>query len=60
MPAAFVPSPSAVFTARALSYKDRNADSAWLTDGVKAGESVILYPGSGMGEGRSVEPWRGG
>jgi HlyD family secretion protein len=40
--------------ARAVTFSDRNADSAWVTDGLKAGETVILYPGSGMEDGRAV------
>jgi HlyD family secretion protein len=40
--------------ARAVSFSDRNADSAWVKDGVKAGETVILYPGSGMKDGQPV------
>ncbi|MDQ7745791.1 efflux RND transporter periplasmic adaptor subunit [Hydrogenophaga pseudoflava] len=40
--------------ARAVSFSDRNADSAWVKDGLKAGETVILYPGSGMKEGQPV------
>lgn len=40
--------------ARAVSFSDRNADSAWVKDGVKAGETVILYPGSGMQDGQPV------
>jgi HlyD family secretion protein len=41
--------------ARAVTFSDRNADSAWVTDGLKAGETVILYPGSGMEDGRAVK-----
>lgn len=40
--------------ARAVSFSDRNADSAWVKDGLKAGETVILYPGSGMRDGQPV------
>jgi HlyD family secretion protein len=40
--------------ARAVTFSDRNADSAWVKDGLKAGETVILYPGSGMKDGQPV------
>lgn len=40
--------------ARAVTFSDRNADSAWVQDGLKAGETVILYPGSGMADGQPV------
>ncbi|WP_310565408.1 efflux RND transporter periplasmic adaptor subunit [Hydrogenophaga sp.] len=40
--------------ARAVTFSDRNADSAWVQDGLKAGETVILYPGSGMTDGQPV------
>lgn len=40
--------------ARAVTFSDRNADSAWVKDGLKAGETVILYPGSGMKDGQQV------
>lgn len=41
--------------ARAVSFSDRNADRAWVKDGLKAGETVILYPGSGMRDGLPVK-----
>jgi HlyD family secretion protein len=41
--------------ARAVTFSDRNADSAWVKDGLKAGETVILYPGSGMRDGQPVK-----
>lgn len=41
--------------ARAVSFSDRNAQSAWVKDGLKAGETVILYPGSGMKDGQPVK-----
>lgn len=40
--------------ARTVTFSDRNADSAWVKDGLKAGETVILYPGSGMKDGQPV------
>ena len=40
--------------ARAVVFSDRNADSAWVQDGLKVGEVVILYPGSGMQDGQPV------
>lgn len=41
--------------ARAVSFNDRNADSVWVKDGLKAGETVVLYPGSGMKHGQPVK-----
>jgi HlyD family secretion protein len=40
--------------ARAVSFSDRNANSAWVKEGLKAGETVVLYPGSGMKDGQPV------
>ena len=40
--------------ARTVTFKDRHADSAWVQDGLKAGEKVILYPGSAMKDGQPV------
>lgn len=40
--------------ARTVTFKDRHADSAWVQDGLKAGEKVILYPGSAMVDGQPV------
>jgi HlyD family secretion protein len=40
--------------ARTVTFSDRNADSAWVKDGLKAGETVILYPGSVMKDGQPV------
>ena len=41
--------------ARTVTFSDRNADSAWVKDGLKAGETVVLYPGSGM---KDAQPLR--
>ncbi len=41
--------------ARAVTVKDRNADQAWIQDGLKAGETVLLYPGSMVEDGRAVK-----
>ena len=41
--------------ARTVTFKDRHADSAWVQDGLKAGEKVILYPGSTMADGQPVK-----
>ncbi len=41
--------------ARAVSLKDRNADRAWVQEGLAAGETVLLYPGSMVEDGRSVK-----
>jgi HlyD family secretion protein len=40
--------------ARPVTFKDRHADSAWVLEGLKTGEIVILYPGSAMEDGRAV------
>lgn len=40
--------------ARSVTFKDRHADSAWVQDGLKEGEKVILYPGSAMADGQPV------
>lgn len=40
--------------ARTVTFHDRHADSAWVQDGLKTGEKVILYPGSAMVEGQPV------
>ena len=40
--------------ARAVTFSDRHANSAWVKDGLKAGEAVVLYPGSGMKDGQPV------
>jgi HlyD family secretion protein len=41
--------------ARAVTVKDRNADQAWIQDGLRAGETVLLYPGSMIEDGQSVK-----
>ena len=41
--------------ARAVTLKHRNADQAWIDGGLKAGESVVLYPGSMVADGQSVK-----
>jgi HlyD family secretion protein len=41
--------------ARAVKLKDRNADQAWIEVGLKAGESVVLYPGSMVADGQAVK-----
>lgn len=46
--------------ARAVTFSDRNADSAWVKDGLKAGETVVLYPGSGMKDGQPVRERQNG
>lgn len=40
--------------ARSVTLKDRHAEHAWVQDGLKAGETVILYPGSTMTDGQPV------
>lgn len=41
--------------ARAVTFKDRHADSAWVQDGLKAGDTVVLYPGNAMTDGQRVK-----
>jgi HlyD family secretion protein len=41
--------------ARAVTVKDRNADQAWIEDGLKPGEAVLLYPGSMIEDGQAVK-----
>jgi len=40
--------------ARAVQIHDRNADMAWVKEGLKAGETVLLYPGSTIADGQPV------
>ncbi len=44
--------------ARAVTVKARNADQAWIQDGLKEGEAVVLYPGSMVGDGQAVKVGR--
>jgi HlyD family secretion protein len=39
---------------RPIRFSDRHADSAWVQEGLKSGETVILYPGSSMADGQRV------
>ncbi len=41
--------------ARAVTVKDRNADQAWIQEGLSAGETVLLYPGSMIEDGQAVK-----
>ena len=41
--------------ARGVQLQDRNADVAWLKDGLRAGEAVVLYPGSMVTDGQAVK-----
>ncbi|HEY9094159.1 MAG TPA: HlyD family efflux transporter periplasmic adaptor subunit, partial [Hydrogenophaga sp.] len=41
--------------ARVVKLKDRNADAAWIQEGLKAGESVVLYPGTMVADGQAVK-----
>lgn len=41
--------------ARAVTVQDRNAEHAWVQDGLKAGETVLLYPGSMIADGQAVK-----
>lgn len=40
--------------ARTVQLNDRNADSAWLKEGLREGETVLLYPGSMIADGQPV------
>jgi HlyD family secretion protein len=40
--------------ARPVQLQDRNADVAWVKDGLREGERVVLYPGSMVTEGQAV------
>lgn len=40
--------------ARPVQLQDRNADAAWLKDGLREGERVVLYPGSMVTDGQPV------
>jgi HlyD family secretion protein len=40
--------------ARAVQVRDRNADVAWIDDGLADGETVLLYPGTTIGDGQRV------
>ncbi|MCW5653951.1 efflux RND transporter periplasmic adaptor subunit [Hydrogenophaga sp.] len=39
---------------RAVKVHARHADAAWIEDGLKAGEQVVLYPGSTVADGQPV------
>ena len=40
--------------ARVVRFKDRHADSAWVQDGIQAGDTVVLYPGNTLTDGQRV------
>lgn len=46
--------------ARSVTVQDRDADHAWVGDGLKPGETVVLYPGSTMVSGQRVKIRGGG
>lgn len=41
--------------ARAVQISDRNAEVAWVKEGLTAGEIVVLYPGSVISDGQPVK-----
>ena len=41
--------------ARAVTLRERNADTAWVSEGVREGEQVLLYPGTTIGDGQAVK-----
>lgn len=40
--------------ARPVQIKDRNSEAAWVKDGLRDGETVLLYPGSMVADGQAV------
>lgn len=42
--------------ARRVAVRERNADAAWVTDGVQPGDTVVLYPGQLVQDGQRVRP----
>lgn len=40
--------------AHSVQIKDRNSDVAWVKDGLREGQTVLLYPGSMIADGQSV------
>lgn len=41
--------------ARAVTLRERNADAAWVSEGVREGEQVLLYPGTTISDGQAVK-----
>ncbi|QHE76875.1 efflux RND transporter periplasmic adaptor subunit [Hydrogenophaga sp. PBL-H3] len=41
--------------ARTITLRERNADVAWVGEGVREGERVLLYPGSTITDGQAVK-----
>jgi HlyD family secretion protein len=39
---------------RSVQLQDRNSDVAWLKEGLRAGDTVMLYPGSMIADGQAV------
>jgi HlyD family secretion protein len=42
--------------ARAVQIRQRNADVAWVSEGLSEGNTVLLYPGSIITDGQAVKP----
>jgi HlyD family secretion protein len=40
--------------ARGVHIQARHADAAWVSDGVREGEKVLLYPGATVRDGQAV------
>jgi HlyD family secretion protein len=40
--------------ARSVQLQDRNSELAWLKDGLRDGETVLMYPGSMVADGQAV------
>ena len=47
---------------REVSVQDRNADAAWVSQGLREGERVVLYPSTALKENQRVaeRPWSAG
>jgi HlyD family secretion protein len=45
---------------RSVKVGGRNSQAAWIEDGVRAGERVIVYPSDSVQDGRRIEIARGG
>jgi HlyD family secretion protein len=41
--------------ARPVTLHDRHADAAWVAEGLREGDTVVLYPGNGVQDGLAVK-----
>lgn len=44
--------------ARAVEVRARHAEAAWIAEGLRAGETVVLFPGERLGDGQRVRARR--